>query len=275
MERPLVSCRLKRRLSTILALAVLVAGTFSLGLWTARRSVAAEKANVPASNHAVSDKLWVSAQEISDRFSPEKHKEFMRKAIANSRKAGVEKRTGGAFGAVIVDRSGAIVAEGSNQVVSNFDPTWHGEMEAIREACARLKAIKLDGCIMYTSAEPCPMCLATSYWAGLDGIVYGARVVDAKKYGGFDDQFIYAQFSKPRRRPRHHSSLRCFAVRPSRSGKNTPPCPARFPTEPGHSVSHRAKHKRGHSTAGRVPPYSSLIAGSYSANSPASSAIHA
>ncbi len=197
MERPLVSCRLKRRLSTILALAVLVAGTFSLGLWTARRSIAAEMANAPAGNHAVSEKLWVSTQEITDRFSPEKHKGFMRKAIANSRMAGVEKRTGGAFGAVIVDRSGAIVGEGSNCVVANFDPTWHGEMEAIRNASARLKAIKLDGCILYTSSEPCPMCLATSYWAGLDGIDCGAKVEDSKKYGGFDDEFIYAQFTKP------------------------------------------------------------------------------
>ncbi len=197
MDRSAVSCRFKRRLSTIAALAVIVACTFSLGLWTARRSIAAERANLPQRNHAVTEKLWVSAQEITDRFSPEKHKEFMRKAIANSRMAGVEKRTGGVFGAVIVDRSGTIVGEGSNQVVSHGDPTWHGEMEAIRAACARVKAIKLDGCILYTSAEPCPMCLATSYWAGLDGIVSGATVEDAKKYGGFDDEFIYAQFKKP------------------------------------------------------------------------------
>src|SRR5262249_43768273 len=111
------------------------------------------------------------------------------------RKAGVERRTGGAFGAVIVDIDGKVVAEGSNRVVSNYDPTWHGEMEAIRNACARLKALKLDGCVLYTSSEPCPMCLATAYWAGLDGIVYGAGVADSKKYGGFDDAFIYEQFA--------------------------------------------------------------------------------
>ena len=120
----------------------------------------------------------------------------MRKAIANSRMAGVEKKTGGAFGAVIVDRNGKIVAEGSNRVVANYDPTWHGEMEALRNACKSLKALKLDGCILYTSAEPCPMCLATAYWAGVDGIVFGAFATDSKKYGGFDDVFIYEQFLK-------------------------------------------------------------------------------
>src|SRR5262249_40880568 len=150
-----------------------------------------------AANREVSQKLWVSAQEIRDRFPAAKHQEFMRRAIANSRTAGVEKRTGGAFGAVIVDRDGRIVAEGTNQVVAQYDPTWHGEMHAIRNACAALKAIKLDGCILYTSSEPCPMCLATSYWAGLDGIVYGAFATDSKKYGGFDDVFIYEEFAKP------------------------------------------------------------------------------
>ena len=84
-----------------------------------------------------------------------------------------------------------------NQVVANFDPTWHGEMHAIRNACTALKTIKLDGCIIYTASEPCPMCLATCYWAGLDGVVYGAEVADSKKYGGFDDSFIYEQFTKP------------------------------------------------------------------------------
>ena len=121
----------------------------------------------------------------------------MRKAIANSRMAGVEKRTGGAFGAIITDRDGHVVGEGSNHVVSEFDPTWHGEMEAIRNACKRLKVLKLDGCILYTSSEPCPMCLATAYWAGLDGIVFGAEVADSKKYGGFDDGFIFEEFAKP------------------------------------------------------------------------------
>lgn len=144
-----------------------------------------------------SDKPQISQSELLARFSPEQHAEFMRRAIANSRKAGVQYKTGGAFGAVIVNRQGEVLADGVNHVVAQNDPTWHGEMHAIRQACALLKTPKLDGCILYTSSEPCPMCLATAYWAGLDGIVYGALVEDSKKYGNFDDNFIYEQFQKP------------------------------------------------------------------------------
>jgi guanine deaminase len=177
-----------------LLIAGILTGGFVAGLWTVRLSQAAGTS--PSGNREVSQKLWVTGQEIKDRFSAVKHEAFMRKAIANSRIAGVEKKTGGAFGAVIVDKSGKIVGEGSNHVVSNFDPTWHGEMEAIRNACASLKVLKLDGCILYTSAEPCPMCLATAYWAGVDGVVFGAFATDSKKYGGFDDVFIYEEFLK-------------------------------------------------------------------------------
>ncbi|WP_199756799.1 nucleoside deaminase [Tautonia sociabilis] len=144
-----------------------------------------------------SDKPRISAQEIMARFPKEKHQEFMRRAIANSRKAGVEYKTGGAFGAVIVDKDGKVIADGMNHVVAQNDPTWHGEMHAIRQACALLKKPKLDGCILYTSSEPCPMCLAAAYWAAVDGIIYGAVVADSKKYGNFDDDFIYAEFAKP------------------------------------------------------------------------------
>jgi guanine deaminase len=139
----------------------------------------------------------VSAQEIKDRFSTSQHEEFMRRAIANSRTAGVEKRTGGVFGAVIVDRERQVIAHGQHLVVDNFDPTWHGEINAIRVACAKLKALKLDGCVIYTSAEPCPMCLATCYWAGLDGIFYASEIADFQKFGGLDGAFIYDQFLKP------------------------------------------------------------------------------
>jgi tRNA(Arg) A34 adenosine deaminase TadA len=144
-----------------------------------------------------SDKPAMTREEILARFPREKHEEFMRRAIANSRKAGVEYKTGGAFGAVIVDAEGNVLADGMNHVVAQNDPTWHGEMHAIRQACALLKKPKLDGCILYTSSEPCPMCLATAYWAGLDGIIYGAVVADSKQYGNFDDEFIYEQLSKP------------------------------------------------------------------------------
>ena len=180
-----------------LAVAAALAAAFVGGVWAARLGRAGAADGRPAGSHEVSDKVWATAREVEGRFPAARHAEFMRRAIANSRAAGVEKRTGGAFGAVIVDRDGRVVAEGSNRVVANNDPTWHGEMEAIRNACARLKALKLDGCVLYTSAEPCPMCLATSYWAGLDGVVYGANCGDVKKYGGFDDGYIYEQFAGP------------------------------------------------------------------------------
>src|SRR5262245_1801058 len=162
MIRLLHESRRGRIALSSLALAVIVTGSFLLGQWTTRRSQAGAEASQKSKNREVSQKLWVTSQQVKDRFPAAKHEEFMRRAIANSRTAGVEKRTGGAFGAVIVDSKGNIVGEGSNHVVSNYDPTWHGEMEAIRNACGKLKVLKLDGCILYTSAEPCPMCLATA-----------------------------------------------------------------------------------------------------------------
>src|SRR5690606_14835176 len=131
------------------------------------------------------------------RFPQAKHEEFMRRAIANSHKAGIEFKTGGAFGAVIVTKEGEVLADGINHVIAENDPSWHAEVHAIRQACALLKKPKLEGCLLYTSSEPCPMCLATAYWAGLDGIVYGATVADSTKYGNFDDGFIYQQLAKP------------------------------------------------------------------------------
>jgi len=143
-----------------------------------------------------SDKPTITPAQVKARFTKEQHEEFMRRAIANARRAGVEYKTGGAFGAVIVDKEGRVLADGMNHVVAQNDPTWHAEMHAIRQACALLKKPKLDGCILYTSSEPCPMCLATVYWAGLDGLFYGAKVDDSKKYGNFDDLFIYGEFAK-------------------------------------------------------------------------------
>lgn len=182
-----------------------VAGSLALGaFWfLAPTTIAADADNEPklpitAEAKVPSDKPRVTEQELLARFPKEKHEEFLRRAIANSRKAGVQYKTGGAFGAVIVTKEGDVIADGLNHVVAENDPTWHGEMHAIRQACNLLKKPKLDGCILYTSSEPCPMCLATAYWAGVDGIVYGALVEDSKKYGNFDDAFIYEQFSKPR-----------------------------------------------------------------------------
>ncbi len=122
--------------------------------------------------------------------------EFMRRAIELSRKTSLVENAGGVFGCVIV-KDGKIIAEGANRVVAENDPTWHGEMEAIRKACKAMNSFKLTGCVLYTSAEPCPMCAAASYWAGIERIFYGATVGDALKYGGFDDSMIFEQLTKP------------------------------------------------------------------------------
>jgi tRNA(Arg) A34 adenosine deaminase TadA len=125
------------------------------------------------------------------------HEKFIRHAIALSRKAGLEYGTGGVFGAVIV-KDGRIISEGMNRVVASHDPTWHGEMEAIRLACITLQSFKLPGCILYTSAEPCPMCMAACYWAGIEQVFYAATVEDAFEYGNFDDRPIYEQLALPK-----------------------------------------------------------------------------
>lgn len=120
------------------------------------------------------------------------HQKFMRRAIELSAKTSLVDNAGGVFGTVIV-KDGRIIAEGANRVVAENDPTWHGEMEAIRLACKKLGSFKLWGCTMYTSAEPCPMCAAASYWAGIERVFYGATVDDALEYGGFDDRMIFGQ----------------------------------------------------------------------------------
>jgi len=115
----------------------------------------------------------------------------MRRAIElsiNSVKEG-----GGPFGAVIA-RDGEIVAEGNNRVTINNDPTAHAEVNAIRNACAKLGVYDLEGCEIYTSCEPCPMCLGAIYWAHLDKIYYANDRKDAAKIG-FDDDFIYKEIA--------------------------------------------------------------------------------
>jgi len=125
------------------------------------------------------------------------HEKFLRRAIEMSARASLEYSTGGVFGAVLV-KDGRIVSEGMNRVVASHDPTWHAEMEAIRLACITLQSFKLTGCTLYTSAEPCPMCLATAYWAGIERIYYAATVEDALEYGNFDDSFIYKELALPK-----------------------------------------------------------------------------
>ncbi len=117
----------------------------------------------------------------------------MRRAIALAN-ASVE-RGGGPFGAVIV-KDGEIIAEGSNSVTLNTDPTAHAEVTAIREACRWLGTFHLEGCTIYTSCEPCPMCLGAIYWAGIEQIFYGNTRKDAADIG-FADDFIYEELELP------------------------------------------------------------------------------
>lgn len=120
--------------------------------------------------------------------------EFMREAIRLS----IEnvKNGGGPFGAVIV-KDDQIIATGVNRVTANHDPTAHAEVSAIREACRRLDTFDLGGCEIYTSCEPCPMCLGAIYWAHIDKIYYGNNKTDAAAIG-FDDSFIYDELALPR-----------------------------------------------------------------------------
>lgn len=123
------------------------------------------------------------------------NKDHMKKAIELSRRASIQEKTGGVFGAVIV-KDGKIIAEGYNQVKKQNDPTWHAEIQAIREACKKLGTPHLEGCDLYTSAECCPMCLAAAYWAHIRHIYYGATVEDALKYGDFADVDILKEIRK-------------------------------------------------------------------------------
>ena len=102
---------------------------------------------------------------------------------------------GGPFGAVVV-QNGAIIAEGVNRVTSTHDPTAHAEVSAIRAACAKLGAFELKDCDLYTSCEPCPMCLGAIYWARLAHVYFGNLAADAARIG-FDDAFIYREIGQP------------------------------------------------------------------------------
>ena len=102
---------------------------------------------------------------------------------------------GGPFGAVIV-KEGSVIAEGVNRVTLQNDPTAHAEVVAIREACATLGTFALNDCEIYTSCEPCPMCLGAIYWARLARVYFGNLAADASRIG-FDDSFIYQEFSQP------------------------------------------------------------------------------
>ena len=119
---------------------------------------------------------------------------FMARAIELSVE-NVRSGRGGPFGAVIV-KDGSIVAEGANQVTATNDPTAHAEVIAIREACRKLGIFELKDCELYTSCEPCPMCLGAIYWARLSRLFFASVAADASQ-AGFDDSFIYNEFARP------------------------------------------------------------------------------
>ena len=124
----------------------------------------------------------------------ELHRRFMSEAIELSR-ANVREGKGGPFAAVVV-KDGAVLARGTNLVTSTNDPTAHAEIVAIREACRALGSFQLEGCDIYTTCEPCPMCLGAIYWARPRAVFFANTQDDAAQIG-FDDQFIYDEFSRP------------------------------------------------------------------------------
>jgi tRNA(Arg) A34 adenosine deaminase TadA len=119
---------------------------------------------------------------------------FMLEAV-NAALKGMHSYEGGPFGCVIV-KDGKIVGKGNNKVTSTNDPTAHAEVTAIRDACKNLNSFQLEGCEIYTSCEPCPMCLGAIYWARPDKVYYGSNQVDAANIG-FDDEFIYKEIPLP------------------------------------------------------------------------------
>jgi tRNA(Arg) A34 adenosine deaminase TadA len=124
----------------------------------------------------------------------QEHEKFMRMAIELS-EYNVKQTAGGPFGAVIV-KDGMVVARSANKVIQQNDPTAHAEISVIRLACQELGTHTLEGCIIYTSCEPCPMCLGAIYWARIDMIYYANTKADAAGIG-FDDHFIYLELERP------------------------------------------------------------------------------
>jgi len=120
------------------------------------------------------------------------HKEYLQLAVDEAR-SGMDANQGGPFGAIIVI-NGKVVGTGCNQVTSTNDPTAHAEMVAIRAACKVVNHFQLEGAIIYSNCEPCPMCLSAIYWAGIKTIYYSSDRVDAERIG-FDDRFIYDELN--------------------------------------------------------------------------------
>jgi tRNA(Arg) A34 adenosine deaminase TadA len=141
------------------------------------------------------------------------HERFMRRAIELAARAGLEYCTGAPYGAVIV-KDNKIVAEGMNRVLASHDPTWHGEIEAIRLACITLQSPKLTGCSLYTISEPCPMCVAASYWAGIEHIYYSGSVEDTLMYAP-----LHRNLSKELTLPWDHRQIRLTRLLPEEAAE--------------------------------------------------------
>lgn len=118
---------------------------------------------------------------------------FIREAIAIAVQSASE--GGGPFGCVVV-RDGQVIGRGANRVTASCDPTAHAEVVAIRDACSRLGSFQLDGCTLYCSCEPCPMCLGAIYWARPAAVYFAATRHEAAQ-GGFDDSYIYDEIGRP------------------------------------------------------------------------------
>ena len=123
------------------------------------------------------------------------HQKFMSEAVKSAIKS-MHDNKGGPFGCIIV-KDGKIIGRGVNKVTSTNDPTAHAEIIAIREACKNLDSFQLEGCILFTSCEPCPMCLGAIYWARPKKVYYGSNQKDAAAIG-FDDEFIYKEIALPK-----------------------------------------------------------------------------
>jgi tRNA(Arg) A34 adenosine deaminase TadA len=136
-------------------------------------------------------KKYEAQPEVSKACSDSDYMELAIEEAIN----GMEKNEGGPFGCVII-KDGRVLGRGNNRVTSSNDPTAHAEIVAIREACANLNDFQLTGCVLYTSCEPCPMCLGAIYWARPDKVFYGCDKNDAAR-AGFDDHFIYEQLDLP------------------------------------------------------------------------------
>lgn len=122
------------------------------------------------------------------------HIDYMQRAVELSREK-MRECQGGPFAAIVV-MDGEVVGEGWNHVTSDNDPTAHAEVNAIRDACERLGTFSLEGAVIYTSCEPCPMCLAAIYWARISRVYYANTTADAAAIG-FDDGFLYAELALP------------------------------------------------------------------------------